>query len=156
MEAIVFGNITLDVLCYPVEDVPRNESTAFEKGIVSPGGSGSNTAIGLCALEVLTALVGRIGNDEAAWLVKSTWDQTGLDQRYIKRDPDQHTAISVGLVDRSAQPRFIHTPGANANLTIDDLDLTALKTMGAKMNRFKFSNKAAGSRPRGYGHIPHH
>ena len=58
MEAVVVGNITLDVLCYPVEEVPRYKSNAFDHSIVSPGGCGSNVAVGLSSLGVPTALVG--------------------------------------------------------------------------------------------------
>ena len=66
MDAVVFGNVTLDTLCYPVDDVPRHQSIPFDRAIVAPGGCGSNTAIGLCALGVPTALVARIGTDDAA------------------------------------------------------------------------------------------
>jgi sugar/nucleoside kinase (ribokinase family) len=50
MKAVVFGNITLDVICSPVNEVPRYESLSFDQVVVSPGGCGSNVAIGLCAL----------------------------------------------------------------------------------------------------------
>ena len=35
MDALVFGNVTLDVICYPVNDVLRRESIAFDDVIVS-------------------------------------------------------------------------------------------------------------------------
>ncbi len=38
MDVVIIGNVTLDVVCYPVEDVPRFDSLAFEQSIVSPGG----------------------------------------------------------------------------------------------------------------------
>ncbi len=133
MEAVVLGNITLDVLCYPVEDVPRHESISFEQAAVGPGGCGSNVAVGLCALGVRTALVGRVGTDDAAALIERYWERVGLDTRFVRRVPDRPTAVSVGLVDRQAQPRFVHTPGANAGLTVDDLDLEALADEGARV-----------------------
>ena len=78
MEAVVFGNVTLDVLCYPVEDVPRYESITFKHSVVSPGGCGSNVAIGLSALGVATALVGRIGSDASFGLITHTWDRVAM------------------------------------------------------------------------------
>jgi sugar/nucleoside kinase (ribokinase family) len=132
IEAAVFGNATLDTLCYPVDDVPRHQSIPFERAIVAPGGCGSNTAIGLCALGVPTALVARIGTDDAAVLVEQYWERVGLNTRFVRRVTDVQTAVSVGLVDSDAQPRFIHTPGANATLTADDLDVSALATEGAR------------------------
>ena len=61
LDAIVFGNVTLDILCYPVNEVPRHESISFEDVTVSPGGCGSNTAIGLAALGIPTGIVARAG-----------------------------------------------------------------------------------------------
>lgn len=132
MDAVVFGNVTLDTLCYPVDDVPRHQSITFDRAIVAPGGCGSNTAIGLCALGVPTALVGRIGTDDAASIVERYWERVGLDTRFVRRIPDVQTAVSVGLIDSDAQPRFIHTPGANTTLTADDLDVRALASEGAR------------------------
>jgi sugar/nucleoside kinase (ribokinase family) len=126
VDAVVFGNVTLDTLCYPVDDVPRHQSIPFDRAIVAPGGCGSNTAIGLCALGVPTALVARIGTDDAASLIEQYWERVGLDTCFIHRVPGVQTAVSVGLIDSDAQPRFIHTPGANATLTADDLDVPAL------------------------------
>jgi len=133
IEAVVFGNVTLDVICKTVDDVPRHESLVFDQVVVSPGGCGSNVAIGLSALGVPTALVGCIGSDAAAAMVRSFWDRFHLDQRFVHIIPDRPTGTSVGLVDSNQQPRFIHTPGANATLTIDDLDIPALTAEGARL-----------------------
>lgn len=132
MDAVVFGNVTLDTLCYPVDDVPRHQSIPFERASVAPGGCGSNAAIGLCALGVPTALVARIGMDDAALLVEQYWERVGLDTRFVCHVSGRQTAVSVGLIDSDAQPRFIHTPGANATLTADDLDVPALIAEGAR------------------------
>ncbi|MBN1891030.1 MAG: carbohydrate kinase family protein [Thermoflexales bacterium] len=132
MDATVFGNVTLDILCHPVDDVPRHESIRFEQASIGPGGCGSNVAIGLCALGVPTALVARMAVCDAAALIERYWEQVGLDQRFVRRVPGAQMAVSVGLVDSTAQPRFIHTPGANAGLTVDDLDVAALAAEGTR------------------------
>ena len=85
--------------------------------MVSPGGCGSNTAIGLGALGVPTALVACMGVDVAAGLLEQYWQRWNLDCRYVRRVDTASTGVSVGLVDRQLQPRFIHTTGANRFLT---------------------------------------
>lgn len=120
VNAVVFGNVTLDVLCRTVDDVPRYESVSFERAVLSPGGCASNVAIGLAALGVPTALICKIGTDIAADILKKTWSKFNLNLNYVKTEASVNTAVSVGLVDHDAQPRFIHTPGANRYLTIDD------------------------------------
>ena len=132
MEAVVLGNVTLDILCYPVVDVPRYESIAFKHSVVSPGGCGSNVAVGLTALGVTTALVGRIGTDDSAGLITHTWDRVGLNYSYVQRDPQLQTGVSVGLVDQQHQPRFVHTPGANKLLSAEDLRVAEFAKRGTR------------------------
>ena len=131
MDAVVFGNVTLDVLCYPVEEVPRHDSLTFERSALGPGGCGSNVAVGLSMLGVPTGLVACLGSDEGAALVRSVWAGAGVDQRLVRQVPGP-TAVSVGLVDRTAQPRFVHTPNANAGLTVDAIDVDGLIRAGVR------------------------
>jgi ribokinase len=132
MEAVVFGNVTLDVICKPVDDVPRHDSLAFDEVVVAPGGCGSNVALGLCALGVSTALVGRTGGDDAAYLINRYWRKAGLDTRYIRRIKGLPTGTSVGLIDRDCQPRFVHTSGANKKLNPEALQIEKFVRNGAR------------------------
>jgi sugar/nucleoside kinase (ribokinase family) len=130
--AIILGNVTLDIICQTVDDVPRYESVSFDHVIVSPGGCGSNTAIGLAAAGIKTALIACVGQDDAAWLLMRTWEQFGIDTSYIQKVVGKPTGTSVGLVDSEMQPRFIHTSGANARLTSDKLPIEALLLQGGR------------------------
>lgn len=132
LDAVVFGNATLDVICRTVDEVPRHESIAFDEVLVSPGGCGSNTALGLAALGVATGIIACLGADDAADLVQRYWRRAGLDMRWVRTIPAKPTGTSVGLVDSDAQPRFIHTSGANAHLTPAALDIPAITASGAR------------------------
>lgn len=131
MKAAVFGNVTLDIICKTVDEVPRHASLAFEQVVVSPGGCASNAALGLAALGIETALIAHSGDDDAAFLIQRYWQRAGLDVSRVRRVPGKPTGTSVGLVDSDAQPRFIHTSGANATLTVDELDPAELAEWGA-------------------------
>jgi sugar/nucleoside kinase (ribokinase family) len=133
MQAVVFGNVTLDVICRTVDDVPRHESIAFDEVVLSPGGCGSNVAIGLGCLGISTALVCRVGVDDAADILRKIWLKFGLDLRFVQQVPNRTTAVSIGLVDSEAQPRFIHTPGANVTLTSCDIDIQQMVAEGARL-----------------------
>jgi sugar/nucleoside kinase (ribokinase family) len=132
MEVIVWGNVTLDILCYYVEEVPRHESLPFGKAVIGPGGCGSNVAIGLCAQGVSTALVAKVAAGEMYSLIESHWRRAGLDTSYVVVEENRDPAVSVGLIDWQAQPRFIHTPGANGGLTVDDFDPVSFVGQGAR------------------------
>jgi ribokinase len=132
MEAVVFGNITLDVICKPVDDVPRRDSLAFDDVVVAPGGCGSNVAIGLSALGISTALVGRVGDDDAAYLIRRYWRKVGLETQYVRSMKGLPTGTSVGLIDHECQPRFVHTSGANKTLNPTALNIDKMARQGAR------------------------
>ncbi len=132
LACIVLGNVALDVLCYPVDEVPRHASLRFEHSVVQPGGCGSNTAIGLAALGVPTGLAARVGDDETAALARRYWRRIGLDTRFVEVCPGQSTGVSVVLLDSALQPRFIHAPGANHCVTLDTLNADAWHAGGAR------------------------
>jgi len=113
---LVFGNVTLDVICKTVDDVPRYDSIAFQNAAVTPGGCASNVAIGLADLGEKPFLLACMGDDQTAVILVDTWEKRGVDARYVNRIPGKDTGVSVGLVDSDFQPRFIHTTGANAEL----------------------------------------
>lgn len=123
VQVVVIGNVAFDVLCYPVEDVPRYRSMTFDQYEISPGGCGSNTAIGLAYLKIRTALIASIGDDLAGELAITYWQNFGVQTTYIQVHPEAKTGVSIGLVDRSGQPRFVHTSGANALLEASDCGL---------------------------------
>lgn len=133
MDVVVFGNVTLDIICLTVNDVPRYESLLFDKVAVMPGGCGSNVAIGLGTLGISTALICCIGDDASGRILKDYWKNAGIDLGFVKQISNCTTAVSIGLVDSDAQPRFIHTPGANAYLTEDDLNISLLIETGTRI-----------------------
>jgi len=118
---LVFGNVTLDVICKTVDDVPRHDSISFQDAAVTPGGCASNVAIGLARLSEKPLLVACMGDDQTADILNDAWKMQGVDTRFVKRIPEKGTGVSVGLVDSDFQPRFIHTSGANAELRGDAL-----------------------------------
>jgi sugar/nucleoside kinase (ribokinase family) len=118
---LVFGNVTLDVICKTVDDVPRYDSIAFQDAAVTPGGCASNVALGLARLGEKPLLVACLGEDQTAEILLDAWNEQGVDTAYLARLPGRTTGVSVGLVDSELQPRFIHTSGANAELQAEAL-----------------------------------
>ncbi len=132
MDVVVIGNTTLDVLCYPVNDVPRDDSLSFDQAMLAPGGCGCNVAIGLASLGVSAGLVTVISDDPAYQVVEAYWQRAGVDQRFVRRVTGRGPAVSICLVDHEYQPRFIHTPGPNRLLTSPDLDIDLYVQAGAR------------------------
>ncbi|RLD94401.1 MAG: hypothetical protein DRJ13_14940 [Bacteroidetes bacterium] len=127
---LVFGNVTLDVICKTVDDVPRYDSIAFQDAVVTPGGCASNVAIDLARLGENPLLAACMGDDQIADILMDVWNEQGVNARYVKRIPDKGTGVSVGLVDSELQPRFIHTSGANAELVGETINLDIFREQG--------------------------
>ena len=117
----VLGNLTLDIICKTVDDVPRYDSIAFQEAAVTPGGCGSNTALGLAGQGERVFLIACTGTDAAAEILFQNWEKMGVKTRFVQQFENLGSGISVGLVDSDYQPRFIHTAGANAELRKDSL-----------------------------------
>jgi len=129
----VLGNVTLDIICKTVDYVPRFDSITFQEAAVTPGGCGSNTAIGLAREGETVYLIACIGDDNAADILCQTWDRVGIDIRFVQRFENQGSGVSVGLVDSDFQPRFIHTTGANAKLQPESLEPALLKELNVRL-----------------------
>lgn len=128
--AAIFGNVTLDIICKTVDDVPRYDSITFQDAAVTPGGCASNTAIGLARLGERVYLIACTGEDQPAEFLHQTWGKQGVDTRFVTSDKELGTGISVGLVDSDFQPRFIHTSGANGRLNKEFLVPELLQEQG--------------------------
>ena len=113
---LVFGNVTLDIICKTVNDVPRYDSISFQEAAVTPGGCGSNVAIGLARQGERVMLMACSGQDRVADIQRDVWESRGVDLRYLRQIDQVGTGVSVGLVDSQQQPRFVHTSGANTFL----------------------------------------
>lgn len=124
----VLGNVNLDVICQPVDEVPRQESIAFKNGLVVPGGCGSNVAIQLGQLGVNTLLFAVRGDDYSGEILQKSWNQVGVNTDFVRINRQIPTGISVVLVDSDDQPRFLHTPGANEILNGNEINIKSLKS----------------------------
>jgi sugar/nucleoside kinase (ribokinase family) len=129
----VLGNVALDIICKTVDDVPRYDSIAFQEAAVTPGGCGSNTAIGLAREGEAVYLIACTGDDDAADILNQIWDRIGVDTRFVQRFEKQGSGVSIGLIDSDYQPRFIHTTGANANLRPESLKPVILKELNVRL-----------------------
>jgi hypothetical protein len=58
----VLDNMTLDIICKSVDDVPSHATFPFQEAAVTPGGCGSNPTIGLAR------------EGEKVYLVACTWE----------------------------------------------------------------------------------
>ncbi len=105
---------------YPTTSVPLT----VEDGGISylPDGRGANCAMGLAKLGARSVFLCRLGGDINGQRLHALYAEGGVDTSAIVADPHTPTGQCIVMSDGTADTRTIVYPGANANLTRDNLE----------------------------------
>ncbi|NIM92808.1 MAG: carbohydrate kinase [Anaerolineales bacterium] len=91
------------------------------------GGCAVNTATALARLGLPVKLIGKVGNDSLGDFLVNELVQRGINIESVKRDGEVGTSTTMVLVDADGERRFIHYIGANATLSLEDIDERAFE-----------------------------
>jgi sugar/nucleoside kinase (ribokinase family) len=117
------GILVADIFVPPLERLPEvGELVVTEDFLVQPGGCAANTAISLVKLGVSVSVAGKVGSDLFGDAVEQDLHATGVGTETLKRSSGFGTSKTVILPVISEDRRYIHTIGANADFTSDDID----------------------------------
>ncbi len=87
-----------------------------------PGGKGANAAVSLARLGADCVFCARLGSDNHAQRLKTLYEESGIDTRFIINDRNTPTGLASIIVEENGSNRIIVYPGANAALTPDDVE----------------------------------
>ncbi|MBI3471578.1 MAG: carbohydrate kinase family protein [Candidatus Solibacter usitatus] len=121
---LVSGNIVLDTLVRPVEQIRWGASIWVESIERSLGGNGANTAYTLGLLGVPTRLLGMVGNDEPGGYLLAALASAGVDTRGVTRSKGL-SAGTVALVKSDGERMFLHQPGASLEVFAEPIEFTS-------------------------------
>uniref|UniRef100_A0A915JHX8 Carbohydrate kinase PfkB domain-containing protein n=1 Tax=Romanomermis culicivorax TaxID=13658 RepID=A0A915JHX8_ROMCU len=94
----------------------RRFSTAF-------GGKGANQAVQCAKLGAKVAMVGKLGKDAFRQEYLKNFDECGVDRNHVMTVDDSPTGTATVVVSEGSGENFIIVnSGANAKLTMDDVD----------------------------------
>lgn len=144
MRILVAGNLVLDLLAWPVEDIRWDGTVWVERFARSVGGNGANTSYTLAKMGIDVSLVGAVGRDPEGEELLSILK--GVDLTRVKKLA-LPTPTTMALVKRTGQRAFVHRPGASkaALKSIPDMNgfqhfhlanpfgVPALRTLAPKM-----------------------
>ncbi len=134
IEAISVGIIVADCVARPVVRQPQIGRLELVDNIgLFAGGSAASTGYGMARFGIPTAVIGRVGNDGFADFLLGEAKRHGADSSGMIRDDSSATSATLVTVDPEGERTFLHSIGANAKLTPDDVPLEALKAKGAKL-----------------------
>jgi sugar/nucleoside kinase (ribokinase family) len=117
-----FGILVADVFVPPLEELPApGQLVATDDFLIAPGGCAANVGLALRRLGIPVAVAGRVGDDVFGGLVRRSLEETGIDTRGVLTTPGIGTSKTVVLSIAAEDRRFLHTFGANAAVTADDV-----------------------------------
>jgi ribokinase len=121
----VVGSSNMD-LTFHVPRLPRRGETLagslFQFGC---GGKGGNQAVMAARLGAQVSIVSCVGRDPFGEQLLRNYRNEGIDVTHIQADADRHTGTAAIIVDEQAQNCIIVVPGANANLSPDQVRAAA-------------------------------
>ena len=122
IDCLSVGILVADHLCDPIDKFPAAGELVISPRLpLSIGGCASNVAVDLTRLGVQAGVVGCVGQDYFGRFIIDTLAAAGIDVRDIRQLTDIETSGTLIINVRGEDRRFIHAPGANANLQVSDI-----------------------------------
>lgn len=126
---VCLGILVADVVGRPVQSVPAAGRLVLveEMGLYT-GGCAVNSASAIALLGQPVEVIGKVGADPFGEFIVNALQQRGAGVQGVKRDSETGTSATMVMVDSEGERRFVHYIGANARLTLDDIELEMVRT----------------------------
>ena len=117
----VIGSLNID-LVVNVETMPKPGQTILGGNFKEvPGGKGANQAVAMARLEGNVSMIGKVGNDGFGKALIEALNNDNVNTDYVHM-ADCSTGVAFITVDKNAQNAIVVAPGANFELTKNDID----------------------------------
>jgi sugar/nucleoside kinase (ribokinase family) len=117
------GVLVADHVSTPISHCPAaGELIMADDLILNIGGLAANVAAALGGWGIAPVVCGKVGDDLLGPVVAETLRQAGADPRGLAVDPHRPTSQTLILNVKGEDRRFVHIFGANAALSIEDLE----------------------------------
>ena len=126
-QVVSLGIHILDVLGRPVTRIPpKQDVDLLEEIRLTVAGTAAGTSVDLAKLGANVLAMGAIGEDAAGNFIVDTMTRYGIDTRGLTRKPAVQTSATMLPIRPNGDRPALHVLGANAELTIDDIDFDAI------------------------------
>jgi sugar/nucleoside kinase (ribokinase family) len=125
---ICLGILVADIVGRPLRAVPEpGKLVLVDEMSLHTGGCATNTATALAKLGLPVEVIGKIGCDSFGDFVLNALAERNVGTGGIKRDIKVGTSATMVMVAPDGERRFVHYLGANAHLTLNDIDISMVK-----------------------------
>ncbi|MEF3304080.1 ribokinase [Paenibacillus sp. GYB003] len=119
---VVVGSLNMDI-AVAVARLPAEGETLQGGGLAeAPGGKGANQAAAIGKLQTPVCLIGKVGADRNGDALLQSLAESGVDTGAVLTSSGQPTGIALVTVDREGRNHIVVVPGANGELSSDDID----------------------------------
>ena len=120
---LVVGSANMD-LSMNMYKVPEVGETLIDDGGVAyiPGGKGANAAIALNKLGADCYFSAKVGADLHGQNLYQYYKEIGINTSYLKVDRENPTGLAVVMKESDGNNRIVVYPGANGNLTPENIN----------------------------------
>jgi sugar/nucleoside kinase (ribokinase family) len=126
---VCLGIMVADVVGRPLRAVPEaGRLVLVDEMSLHTGGCAVNTATGLARLGLPVEVLGKVGTDPFGDFLLEQLDERGIGRRGVSRDEACGTSATMVMVDPEGERRFVHYIGANARLTLEDVDFDVVES----------------------------
>ena len=126
---VCLGILVADVVGRPLRSIPEpGRLVLVDEMQLHTGGCAVNSASALALLGIPAEVVGKVGDDPFGDFLIKSMQERGIDTQGVLRDHLAGTASTMVLVDPDGERRFIHYLGANARLSLEDVDLEQVRS----------------------------
>ena len=117
----VIGSLNMD-LVVNVDTMPKPGQALLGGNFKEvPGGKGANQAVAMARLNGTVSMIGKVGNDGFGKTLIKALNNDNVNTDYV-HTADCSTGVALITVDKNAQNAIVVAPGANFELTKDDID----------------------------------
>ena len=118
----VVGSLNIDQTIR-VRSLPRpGETVRGTDATYRPGGKGGNQAVAAARAGAPVKFAGAVGDDAHGRRILEVLSEAGINSRNVRVIDTVPTGTAVIAVDDAGENQILVSPGANASLTMDDVD----------------------------------
>ena len=125
---ICLGILVADIVGRPLRTVPDpGRLVLVDEMSLHTGGCAINTGTALARLGLPVEVIGKIGTDSFGDFVLNALAERGIGYKGVIRDKKVGTSATMVMVAPDGERRFVHYLGANAQLRLEDVDLSMVE-----------------------------
>ena len=129
VDVVGFGALNVDIL-FQVNDIAHEDEESFIiDSDQNPGGSASNTIIGLSRLGLAVSYIGKIADDNEGEYLEMNLIKEGVFLNNLIISDKGHSGKVLGFINEDGERALYVDPGVNDEIAIDEIDINNLKAI---------------------------